>query len=168
MKYDRSDLRVAIGYLNNREATEAAWKDGWFRTGDALMRNSEGQFFFVDRLKDSMRRRGENISSFEVEIAAMSYEGVEEVAAFAVPSSDDEEDEVMIAVVPKPDARIDCASLQAHLRAHLPFFAVPRYIEVVEDLPRTPTEKVKKAELRQRGVTEETWDGGSRSSASRN
>ena len=131
--------------------------DSWRRTGDRVVREPDGWFRFVDRIKDVIRRRGENVSSHEVESALRTHPAVVEAAAFPVPS-ELAEDEVMVAVVPRPGAVLDPADLARHCALELPGFAVPRYVEVVPALPLTETGKVRKAVLRQRGVTADTWD----------
>jgi crotonobetaine/carnitine-CoA ligase len=121
--------------------------------------DEDGWVTFVDRTKDCIRRRGENISSFEVESAIARLDGVAEVAAYAVPAgAEGTEDEVMLAVVPAPGARLDPESVAAHADLVLPRFARPRYVEVVDTLPKTPTQKVRKQELRARAVGPSTWD----------
>jgi crotonobetaine/carnitine-CoA ligase len=155
--------RVPFGFMSGYhrlpEATVDAWRSFWFHTGDSGVMDEQGWVTFVDRTKDCIRRRGENISSFEVEGAVAALEGVAEVAAYAVPSvPPGTEDEVMLAVVASPGVTIDCAELVRRVDAVLPRFARPRYLEVVEELPRTPTAKVRKAELRRRAVTDATWD----------
>lgn len=147
------------GYAGLPEATVAAWRNFWFHTGDSGVMDEEGWVTFVDRTKDCIRRRGENISSYEVENAVVSLDGVAEVAAYAVPAgAEGTEDEVMLAVVLHDGVSMDAAAVAAHADAVLPRFARPRYIEIVEALPKTPTQKVRKQELRTRAVTSSTWD----------
>lgn len=155
----RSDRPWALGhgYFRDPEASARSWRNGWFHTGDAFRMDGTGDFFFVDRLKDAIRRRGENISSFEVEIEVCSHPSVREAVAVAVPSELGE-DEVLIAVVAQPGARLDPVELTRHLVEKLPHFMVPRYIRVVERLPKTPTEKIEKHVVRSEGVTSDTWD----------
>lgn len=145
------------GYYKNSVATAEAWRNGWFHTGDCFRQDEEGYFYFVDRMKDAMRRRGENISSFEVEAEVVAYPDVREAAAYAVPS-DLGEDDVMISVAPVAGKDIDHASLINFLGDRMPYFMVPRYIRVLEELPKTPSSKVMKHVLRSEGVTNETWD----------
>ena len=142
------------GYNGMPEKTVEAWRNFWFHTGDAGVMDTEGYISFVDRLRDCIRRRGENISSFEVEMAMRGLAGVKEVAAFAV-SSDivGAEEEVMLVVVPYDGANLTVAAVAAYARQHLPRFAQPRYVELADSLPKTPTEKVQKQLLRKRGVT---------------
>lgn len=145
------------GYHNNPEATARAWRNGWFHTGDAFRRDEDGNFFFVDRLKDAIRRRGENISSFEVETELMAHPAVREAAAIAV-ASEHGEDEVLAVVAPVADKTVDPAELLSFLLPRMPHFMVPRYVRVMADLPKTPTQKVQKNLLRGEGVTADTWD----------
>jgi crotonobetaine/carnitine-CoA ligase len=145
------------GYYKNEEATAKAWRNGWFHTGDAFRMDEKGNFFFVDRLKDTIRRRGENISSYEVETEICAYPAVKEAAVIAVPS-EYAEDDVLAAVSLAEGATLDPKELIEFLIPRMAHFMVPRYIRVVDELPKTPTSKVQKAELRAQGVTNETWD----------
>jgi len=147
----------ASGYFGKAEATVAAWRNLWFHTGDRVVREADGAFRFVDRLKDAIRRRGENISSYEVEQVLQSHPRVAAVAVYPV-RSELAEDEVMAAVVAGEGGAIDPAELVAFCRTRLPYFAIPRYVEVVADLPRTENGKVQKFRLRERGVTPASWD----------
>jgi crotonobetaine/carnitine-CoA ligase len=146
------------GYNRNPEATARAWRNGWFHTGDAFRRDAEGTFFFVDRLKDAIRRRGENISSFEVEREIVAHPDVREVAVVAA-ASEFGEDEVMAVVACVPNRALDPADLLTFLQPRLPHFMMPRFIRFLDDLPRTPTQKVQKHLLRDEGRTPDTWDG---------
>ncbi len=148
---------LSHGYPGMPEATAAAWRNGWFHTGDAVRRDGAGRVFFVDRLKDAIRRRGENISSFEVESEAMTHPAVRESAAVAVPSEHGE-DEVLLAVAPAPGRAVDPAELIEYLVPRMPHFMVPRYVRVLDELPKTPTAKVLKHALRAEGLTDDTWD----------
>jgi carnitine-CoA ligase len=175
------------GYHRNPAATVAQWRNGWFHTGDFGRIDTSGNLFFVDRKKDAMRRRGENISSFEVEQSVQRHPAVAEVAAHAVPSAVGEDD-VKICVVlrapedvvlrapedvvlraPEDDVlrapgdrvlsdQVTAEELLQHCIERMPSFAVPRYIELVDDLPRNAVGRVLKYVLRERGVTPETWD----------
>ncbi len=147
------------GYYKMPEKTVEAWRNFWFHTGDAGSMDADGYLSFIDRIKDCIRRRGENISSFEVERAIARLAGVQEVAAFAVPAGTaGTEDEVMLAVVPAEGVALDVETVARHAASELPRFAQPRFIEIVPALPKTPTAKVQKAQLRQRGITAATWD----------
>jgi crotonobetaine/carnitine-CoA ligase len=155
----RSDAPWALnsGYNRNPEATANAWRNGWFHTGDAFRRDADGNYFFVDRMKDAIRRRGENISSFEVEAEILAHPGIRECAVVAVPN-EMSEDDVLAIVAPAPGERLDPMELLEFLRPRLAHFMLPRYIRVLADLPRTPTQKVEKYVLRQQGLTPDTWD----------
>ena len=145
------------GYHRNPEATAAAWRNGWFHTGDAFRRDAEGNYFYVDRVKDSIRRRGENISSFEVEAEALAHPDVREAAAVAA-RSPLAEDDVMICVAPAEGRSVDPAALFEFMRARMAYFMVPRYVRVLDELPKTPTAKVEKHRLRAEGPVAGTWD----------
>jgi crotonobetaine/carnitine-CoA ligase len=150
-------LAFAHEYFGAPEKTAEAWRDGWFHTGDRVVRQSDGYFRFVDRLKDAIRRRGENISSFEVEQVLLSHAEVANAAAFPVRSAL-AEDEVMAAVILHPGRTLNEAELIAFCEPRLPYFAVPRYLEFVSELPSTESGKVQKYKLSERGVTNKTWD----------
>lgn len=155
----RTDAPWALnsGYYKNPEATASAWRNGWFHTGDAFRIDESGTYFFVDRMKDAIRRRGENISSFEVEAEIAAHALVNEAAVIPVPSEYAEE-EVMCVVAPVPGVVIDPKELLEFLIPRLPHFMLPRYVRIVDALPKTPTQKVQKHLLRADGVTEDTWD----------
>jgi len=145
------------GYNKNPEATARAWRNGWFHTGDAFRADAEGNYFFVDRMKDAIRRRGENISSFEVETEVCAHPAVKEAAAVAV-ASEHAEDEVLVAVSLAEGASLDPAELIHFLVPRMAHFMVPRYVRIVAELPKTPTQKVQKHLLRSEGITADTWD----------
>jgi crotonobetaine/carnitine-CoA ligase len=145
------------GYLNDDAATEKSWRNGWFYTGDVFKQDADGNYFFVDRLKDAIRRRGENISSIEVELEIASYPGVMEVAVIGAPSPHGD-DEVLAVVAAAPGKTIDPAELIVYLVERLAHFMVPRYVRIVDSLPKTPTNKIKKQELRDIGLPQGTWD----------
>jgi crotonobetaine/carnitine-CoA ligase len=148
---------VNVGYLNRPEATAAAWRNGWFHTGDLVMRDEEGNFFFVDRKKDAVRRRGENVSSIEVESEIVGFETVAEAAVVGI-ASEHGDQEILAAVVLKPGHEFAPRELAEYLVPRMPHYMVPRYIRAMGELPRTPTNKVKKVEIREAGVTADTWD----------
>ena len=150
-------LAFSSGYFGDPEKTAEAWQGGWFRTGDRVIRHGDGQFSFVDRLKDVIRRRGENISSLEVEQVLAAHPAVETAAVFPVPS-DLAEDEVMAAVVLRLETPASVEDLFRHCAKELPRFSVPRYLELCQELPRTENGKVQKFKLRERGVTAQTVD----------
>ena len=147
----------SMGYVGMPEKTVEAWRNLWFHTGDALRKDADGWFYFVDRYKDALRRRGENISSYEVEQGLLSHPAVLEVAVIAVPAdSEAGEDEVMAYVV--ASAPVDAAELWQWCEGRIPPFATPRFIRLVDALPKTPSEKVQKAQLRDLGITPDTVD----------
>ena len=147
-----------VGYYKMPEQTAAAWRNGWFHTGDAFRCDDDGWYYFVDRLRDTIRRRGENISSFEVENLVAEHPDVSECAAIGVPAALGD-DEVMVALIVRDRATFDPDALLAFLAPRMPKFMLPRYVEVVDDLPRTEASmRVRKHELRARGVTADTWD----------
>jgi crotonobetaine/carnitine-CoA ligase len=147
------------GYAGMPDRTMEAWRNLWFHTGDAGYRDSEGYHFFVDRLKDRIRRRAESISSYDIETVALSYSPVADCAAVGVPSEYENDDDIKLCVVMSSvNLAFDPIDLLRHLAISLPHFMVPRYVEVLETLPRTPTNKVKRAALREEGVTSRTWD----------
>ncbi len=145
------------GYYGNPEATAEAWRNGWFHTGDAFRYDEENNFYFVDRIKDAIRRRGENISSFEVESEVTAFPSVGEAAAIAVPSEFGEDD-VMIVVAPATGQELDPTALFHFLEPRMAYFMLPRYIRIMPDLPKTPTQKVQKNLLKEAGITADTWD----------
>jgi crotonobetaine/carnitine-CoA ligase len=145
------------GYLNMPSETLAAFCNLWYHTGDIVRIDKDGELFFVDRKADYLRRRGENISTLEVEEVVLKLPAVTDAAVFGVPA-DDAEDEVKLCIVVRDGEAVDMLELARYCAANLPYFAVPRYIEVVDSLPRTPTGRVQKFLLRDRGVTQDTWD----------
>jgi crotonobetaine/carnitine-CoA ligase len=144
-------------YYKMPEATVRAFRNLWFHTGDRGRFDENGYLYFLDRMKDAIRRRGENISSWEVERTVSSFPSVLEAAAYGVPS-DLSEEEVMIAVVPRPGHDVDITALLEHCVDNLAHFAVPRYVRFMRTLPKTPSQRVEKYRLRREGVTEDTWD----------
>jgi carnitine-CoA ligase len=147
-----------LGYHRMPEQTVDAWRNGWFHTGDAFRCDADGWYYFVDRLRDTIRRRGENISSFEVETIVNEHPNVVECAVVGI-RADLGEDDVLVGVIAADAATFDPAELVAFLEPKMPRHMLPRYIEVVDDLPRTEASlRVRKHELRDRGVTDTTWD----------
>jgi carnitine-CoA ligase len=155
----RTDAPWALnsGYYKNPEATAQAWRNGWFHTGDGFRKDEHGNYFFVDRMKDAIRRRGENISSFEVEAEILTHPKIRECAVVAVPN-EMAEDDVLAIVAPATGAAVDPLELLEFLKPRLAHFMLPRYVRIMTDLPRTPTQKVEKYVLRQQGLTSDTWD----------
>jgi carnitine-CoA ligase len=152
---------ITTGYYGTPEATADVFRNLWFHTGDRVWRDEDGYFYFLDRMKDSIRRRGENISAFDLECEVNTHPAVLECAAFGVPSELEDED-VKLAVVLRPGMSLTPEELVEFCAERLPKFMVPRYVELMAALPRTPTDKVAKYKLRERGdhgLTDETWDG---------
>jgi crotonobetaine/carnitine-CoA ligase len=145
------------GYWNRPEATIEATRNLWFHTGDLGRLDEDGFIYFVDRKKDALRRRGENISSFEMEKILYGHPALRDVAVHAV-ASDVGEDDVKITVVLQPDGRVSEEELCRWMAERVPFFAIPRYVEFRDDLPRNPVGRVLKYQLRDEGVTPATWD----------
>jgi len=144
-------------YWGMPERTVEAFRDLWYHSGDLGRRDEEGFLYFVDRKKDAIRRRGENVSSFELEQAIGEYPGVAEVAAIAVPS-ELSEDDIKVCIRRAPEARIDPIAFLAWAQDNLPRYMVPRYIEVMDEFPRTPTQRVEKYRLRDVALSPTTWD----------
>jgi len=148
---------MMLEYHANPVATVAAWRNGWFHTGDLGFLDEQGYFFYVDRKKDAVRRRGEMISSAEVESVVATFPAVEQCAVYGVPSEFGE-DELMVAVVTTDRERFDHSALLVHCQQRMAAFQVPRFIRIVDDLPRTATQRVEKYKLRAEGVTPDSWD----------
>lgn len=148
---------LMAGYYGMPEKSLEAFRQLWFHSGDKGTWDENGYFFFLDRMKDAIRRRGENISSFEVERILNLHDDVAESAAIAIKAADGE-DEVKVLVVPSSGADPSAEALLYYCVEEMPYFMVPRYIEFKSDLPRTPTQKVQKIKLREEGITPGTWD----------
>jgi len=144
-----------LGYFQNEKATQESWRGDWFRTGDLARQDEEGYFYFAGRAKDCIRRRGINISAWEVERVLLDHPAIEEVALIGVPS-DLGEDDIKVFVRLARDARLSEASLLKWCETKLPYFQWPRYVEFTDDFPRTPTQRIRKAEL-SRAVSH-CWD----------
>lgn len=147
----------ATGYFGTPEKTVEAWRNLWFHSGDRVIREPDGYYKFVDRLKDAIRRRGENVSSFEVEQVLLSHPEISTAAAYPV-RSELAEDEVMASIVRQPGSALDEVSIIRFCETRMPYFAVPRFLEFVDVLPATENGKIQKYKLRERGVTDRTWD----------
>ena len=146
-----------LGYWQNPQKTAESWRNQWLHTGDAFSVDAQGNYYFVDRIKDAIRRRGENVSSFEVENEVDAHPAVLESAAIAVPS-EFSEDEIKVVVSLKPGASLTPAALLDFLRSRLPVYMLPRYIEIhLSELPKTPTGKIRKVALRELGIGQ-AWD----------
>ena len=147
------------GYWGMPEKTLEALRNVWYHTGDGLKRDAEGYYYFVDRMRDVIRRRAVNISSYDLETVIAEHPAILESAAVAVPSEfAGGEDEVKICLVLKAGAAFEPEGFLAWCEEKLPHFAVPRYVEVVAELPKTPSNKVQKYLLRQAGVSGTVWD----------
>jgi crotonobetaine/carnitine-CoA ligase len=147
------------GYFDNEEATRREFIGEWYRMGDLGVRDRDGSYYFVDRKRDAVRYKGRNISSLEVENAVRGHPAVADVAAFGVVSKElSTESELKINVVLKPGASLTAEELCRYINDSAPYYFVPRFVEFVAALPYTPTNKVQKFLLRQRGLTESTWD----------
>ena len=147
-------------YHKMPEKTVEDFRNFWFHTGDAGRMDKDGYIYFVDRVKDYIRRRGENISSFEVEKVVNSHPDVEESAAIGIKSEAGKyaEDELMILVIPKEGKKVDPPELMDYLQPRMPYFMMPRFIRFVDSFPKTGTQRTQKNKLREQGVTEDTWD----------
>jgi crotonobetaine/carnitine-CoA ligase len=145
------------GYWAKPTETVEAWRNLWFHTGDLARQHPDGLLEYVGRKKDSIRRRGENVSAWEVEEVVAAHPQVREVAAIGVPSEVGEED-VAVLVVLLPGESLDPLALVEFAAKDLPRFAVPRYVEFVESLPKTPSERIEKGRVRERGISATAWD----------
>jgi crotonobetaine/carnitine-CoA ligase len=145
------------GYLGRPEATLEAFRDLWYHTGDLAMRDANRDFWFLGRIKDAIRRRGENISAAEVEQIALQHPMAGEAAAVGVASDVGEED-VLLVVTPVVGQHLDAADLHAFCVEHMPKYMVPRYIDVRDELPKNASHKVLKNELREAGVGSGVFD----------
>jgi crotonobetaine/carnitine-CoA ligase len=147
---------IMYQYLNRPEATAKAWRNGWFHTGDMFSIDEDGFLYFHDRATDSLRRRGENISSYEVEREVLAHPLISKAACVGVTTEHGDHDVKVFVVA--DGVTLEPADLLTFLVPRLPYYAVPRYVEVVDDLPLTPTGRVRKDVLRQQGNGPETWD----------
>ncbi len=151
----RSPHVMSEGYVGAGSRVEP--HPEWFRTGDLGRLDADQNLTFVDRVKDSLRRRGENVSSVEVEAVVMRHPAVAEAAAVGVPSELGEDD-ILLFVALNPGATLDCADLLDFCAARMPYFCVPRYVETVDELPKNVIGRIRKDLLRSRGLNEATWD----------
>lgn len=153
------EYAIFNGYFENPAASAKAYFGDWYRTGDLGVRDGDGDFFFVDRKSDYIRDKGRNISSLQVEHAVMQHPAVQAVACFGIPSEHiQNEAELKVDVVLKPGQSLDAETLARFVNDNAPYFFVPRYIEFVDELPMTPTNKVQKFKLREKGLTGAVWD----------
>ena len=153
------DFVIFNGYFENEAATANAFYGEWYRTGDLGMKDGDGDFYFLDRKSDFIRDKGRNISSLQVEGAVMQHPAIQAVACFGIPSEHIEtEAEMKLDIILKEGETASEEEIARYINDNAPYFFVPRYIELVETLPYTPTNKVQKYKLREKGVTASTWD----------
>ena len=145
------------GYWGRPEETLRFMRNLWFHTGDIGKFDEAGFFYFIDRKKDYLRRRGENISSFEMESAFAQHPDIAEVAVHAVPAVNGEDD-VKVTAVRRPESQLTAEVLFRWAMGKVPYYGLPRYIEFREALPKNPQGRVLKYELREQGKTQATWD----------
>lgn len=150
------------GYLNQPDRTAEATRDLWYHTGDIARRDADGYYWFLDRAKERIRRRGENISSLEIESCVRGSPDVADVAALAHPAREGEDD-IRLLVVPQPGCEILAPAFHGWLATKLPRFMMPRYIEIVAFLPYTATNKIEKSRLMAAGLGPDAWDAESAS-----
>lgn len=149
---------MMLGYFNDPERTrEALTPDGWLHTGDSAWRDSDGFFYFVDRKKDIVRRRGENVASLEVERVVSEHDAVQEAAVVGVPSELTDED-ILVFVVLREGRELDPREIVAWCEERLAKFKIPRYVEFIDELPKTPTSKIEKHRLRDRPPAPDRYD----------
>jgi crotonobetaine/carnitine-CoA ligase len=147
------------GYWQMPDRTAEALRNVWYHTGDALRRDADGYYYFMDRIRDVIRRRAVNITSYDIERVVADHPAVAECAAVAVPlEAAGGEDEIKLCLVLRDGARLVPEEFLAWCEERLPYFAVPRYLEVLPGLPRTPSDKIQRHLLRRAGVTASTWD----------
>lgn len=160
----REPFTTFNGYFHAPDKTAEAWRNLWYHTGDLGRKDADGDIFFVDRKRDSLRYKGRNLSSFEVEHVARSFPGVLDVAAVGIAANDSEyssslhEYELLMYVVANENVTIDPLELCQHINDNAPYFFVPRYVHQIDEFPMTPTSKVQKYKLRDKGLPEGAWD----------
>jgi carnitine-CoA ligase len=147
----------ATGYFGMPDKTVEAWRNLWFHTGDRVVRDADGHYRFIDRMKDSIRRRGENVSSWEVEQVLMQHPSVAACAVYPLPSELGE-DEVAAAIQLEPGQLLDALEVIRYCEGRMAYFAVPRFVRFVPEMPLTENGKIKKVALREAGKTPDTWD----------
>lgn len=141
-------------YLGKPESTVAAWRNLWFHTGDAAVRDEDGMFRFIDRIGDRIRVRGENLSSFQVEDLLLQHPAVELVAVFAIRGEEGDEDDVVAYVQAERDAGLTEQALHEYAGTAMPKHMRPKHVRIVAEIPRTPTNKIEKYKLRSRILAE--------------
>ena len=153
----RAPWEIMLNYWRQPEYTAKVFRNLWYHTGDAGYQDDQGRLYFVDRLTDSMRRRGENISSMEVEDEINQHPDVLECAVFPV-WAENSEQEVMVVITPQPGVTLEPEELIQFLDQRMAYFMIPRYIEFADAIPKTPTGKMEKYKLRTVGISSNTWD----------
>ena len=153
----KEPFAFASGYFGMPEKTVEAWRNLWFHSGDRVVREPDGHYRFIDRMKDSIRRRGENVSSWEVEQVIVSHPAVAACAIYPLPSELGE-DEVAAAILVEPGQSLEPVDIIRHCEGQIAYFAIPRYVRFVSQMPLTENGKIKKAVLREAGVTADIWD----------
>ena len=153
----KEPFAFATGYFGMPEKTVEAWRNLWFHSGDRVVRDPDGHYRFIDRMKDSIRRRGENVSSWEVEQTILSHPAVAACAVYPLPSELGE-DEVAAAILLETNQSIEPVDIVRHCEGQIAYFAFPRYVRIVREMPLTENGKIKKGALRDAGVTGDTWD----------
>lgn len=149
---------IMAGYWNSPEATVRAWRNQWVHSGDMLMKDDRGNLYFMDRVKDAIRRSGENISSMEVESEINAHPAVLECAVVPVASEHTEQEVKCFLVLKEGVGPLDCEAFIRFLEPRMAYFMIPRYVEVIDAMPKTQTGKIRKFELRERGNGDATWD----------
>ena len=144
-----------LEYLGKPAQTAATWRNLWHHSGDHVRMDQDGWLYFVDRAKDMIRRRSENISAYEVELVLNRYPGAQEVAAFAVPSTVEDE-EIKVCVVGAVGEEFDFSVFSEYCKDNLPKHMVPKYAELVSELPKTANQKIAKYKLKEAGITGST------------
>ncbi|MBR0916405.1 ATP-dependent acyl-CoA ligase [Bradyrhizobium japonicum] len=153
----REPFAFATGYFGMPEKTVEAWRNLWFHSGDRVVRDAGGNYRFIDRMKDSIRRRGENVSSWEVEQTIQSHPAVAACAIYPLPSELGE-DEVAAAILLEPGQSLEPVDIVRHCEGQIAYFAIPRYVRILSQMPLTENGKIKKGMLREAGITTDTWD----------
>jgi crotonobetaine/carnitine-CoA ligase len=155
----REPFAFMAGYFRAPEKTVEAWRNLWFHTGDAGFLDERGRLHFVDRIKDCIRRRGENISSFEVEQCLNAHPAVAESAVVGVRvAGAGGEEEVLAVVTPRAGARVDPAALLDWCVPRMPRFALPRFVLTADRLDKTATGKIRKQAYKEPAVLAGAWD----------
>jgi len=146
-----------VEYYRDEKATEKKVRDGWLHTGDYVYRDAQGFFYFVGRDTEKVRKKGEMVSTYEVEQEILKHPAVQECAVYAVPAELGE-DEIMVSLILVEGKKLEPLELIEFLKGRLAYFAIPRYVRVVDELPKTETHRVVKKKLQELGVTPDTWD----------